>query len=156
MLWKCCTQYANKFGKLSSGHRTGKGQFSFQYQRRAMSKNVQTTAPLHSFHMLARSCWKSFKFSALQSLSRVWLCNPMTAARQASLSITNSWSSLKLMSTESVMPSHPLSFPSSPTFNLSQHQDLFKWVSSLHQVAKVLEYQLQHQSFQWTPRTDLL
>ena len=46
--------------------------------------------------------------------------------------------------------------PSSPAFNLSQHQGLFKWVSSLHQVAKVLEFQLQHQSFQWTLRTDLL
>ena len=50
MLWKCCTQYASKFGKLSSGHRTGKGQFSFQSQRRAMPKNVQTTAHLHSSH----------------------------------------------------------------------------------------------------------
>ena len=61
MLLKCCTQYANKFGKLSSGHRTGKSQFSFQSQRRAMSKNVQTTTQLHSFHMLARLCTKSFK-----------------------------------------------------------------------------------------------
>ena len=52
--------------------------------------------------------------------------------------------------------SHPLTSPSAPTLNLSQHQGLFKWVSSLHQVAKVLEFQLQHQSFQWTPRTDLL
>ena len=52
MLWKCCTQYASKFGKLSSGHRTGKGQFSFQSQRRAMSKNVQTTAQLYSSHTL--------------------------------------------------------------------------------------------------------
>ena len=43
MLWKCCTQYASKFGKLSSGHRTGKCQFSFQFQRRAMPKNIQTT-----------------------------------------------------------------------------------------------------------------
>ena len=43
MLWKCCTQYASKSGKLSSGHRTGKGQFSFQSQRKAMPKNVQTT-----------------------------------------------------------------------------------------------------------------
>ena len=43
MLWKCCTQYASKFGKLSSGHRTGKGQFSFQSQKRAMPKNVQST-----------------------------------------------------------------------------------------------------------------
>ena len=41
MLWKCCTQYASTFGKLSSGHRTGKGQFSFQSQRKAMPKNVQ-------------------------------------------------------------------------------------------------------------------
>ena len=54
MLWKCCTQYASKFGRVSSGHRTGKGQFSFQSQRRAMSKNVQTTAQLHSSHMLAK------------------------------------------------------------------------------------------------------
>ena len=48
MLWKCCTQYASKFGKLSSGHRTGKGQFSFQSQRKAMPKNAQTTTQLHS------------------------------------------------------------------------------------------------------------
>ena len=59
-LLKCCTQYARKFGKLSSGHRTGKGQFSFQSQR-AMPKNVQTTVQLHSFHMLTRLCSKSFK-----------------------------------------------------------------------------------------------
>ena len=52
MLLKCCTQYASKFGKLSSGHRTGKGQFSFQTQRRARPKNVHTTIQLHSFHML--------------------------------------------------------------------------------------------------------
>ena len=51
---KCCTQYVSKFGKLSSGHRTGKGQFSFQSQRKAMPKNVQTTTQLHSFHMLAK------------------------------------------------------------------------------------------------------
>ena len=47
----------------------------------------------------------------------------------------------------SIQPSHPLSSPSPPTFNLSQHQGLFRWVSSLHQVAKVLEFHLQHQSF---------
>ena len=55
-----------------------------------------------------------------------------------------------------IQPSHPLSSPSPPALNLSQHQGLFNWVSSSHQVAKVLEFQLQHQSFQWTPRTDLL
>ena len=52
MLWKCCcTQYANTFGKLSSGCKTGKGQFSFQSQRKAMPKNVQTMTQLHSSHM---------------------------------------------------------------------------------------------------------
>ena len=51
---KCCTQYASKFGKLSSGHRTGKGQFSFQSQRKAMPKNAQTTAQLHSSHTLVK------------------------------------------------------------------------------------------------------
>ena len=53
-----------------------------------------------------------------------------------------------------IQPSHPLLSPS-PALNLSQHQGVFKWVSSSHQVAKVLEFQLQQQSFQWTPRTDL-
>ena len=51
---KCCTQYASKFGKLSSGHRTGKGQFSFQSQRKAMPKSAQITAQLHSSHTLAK------------------------------------------------------------------------------------------------------
>ena len=58
MLWKCCTQSASKFEKLSSGHRTGKGQFSFQSQRKAMTKNAQTTAQLHSSHTLAKKCSK--------------------------------------------------------------------------------------------------
>ena len=57
---------------------------------------------------------------------------------------------------DAIQPSHPLSSPSLPAFNLSQHQGHFRWVSSLHQVAKVLEFQLQHQSFHWTLRTDLL
>ena len=57
---------------------------------------------------------------------------------------------------DAIQPSHPLSFPFPPALNLSQHQGLFQWVSSLHQVAKVLEFQLQHQSFQWTPRMDWL
>ena len=57
---------------------------------------------------------------------------------------------------DAIQPSHPLSSPSPPTFNLSQHQGLFKWVSSSHQVAKVLEFQLPHQSFQWIFRTDYL
>ena len=54
MLLKYCTQYASKFGKPSSGHRTEKSQISFQCQRKAMPKNEQTTTQLHSFHMLAK------------------------------------------------------------------------------------------------------
>ena len=57
---------------------------------------------------------------------------------------------------DAIQPSHPLSSPSPPAPNPSQHQSLFQWVNSLYEVAKVLEFQLQHQSFQRTPRTDLL
>ena len=86
---------------------------------------------------------------------------PWTAARQATLSITNSPSSLKLhvhRVGDAIQPSHPLSSPSPPAPKPSQQQSLFQWVNSLHEVAKVLELQLQlqHQSFQWTPRTDPL
>ena len=61
MLLKGCTQYTNKFGKLSSGYRTGKCQVSFQSRRKEMSKKIQTTIKLYSFHMLVRYCSKSFK-----------------------------------------------------------------------------------------------
>ena len=57
---------------------------------------------------------------------------------------------------DAIPPSHLLLSPSPPAFSLSQHQGLFQWISSSHQVAKVLEFQLQHQSFQWIFRTDFL
>ena len=57
---------------------------------------------------------------------------------------------------DAIQPSHPLSSPSPLAFSLSQHQGLFQWVSSLHQVTKLLEFQLQHQSFQWIFTTDFL
>ena len=98
--------------------------------------------------------------SSVQLLNRVWLfATPWTAAHQASLSFTISWSLLKLMSMELVMPSNHImssvisfssclqSFPAS---------GFFQWVSSSHQMAKLLEFQLQHQSFQWILRTDFL
>ena len=111
-------------------------------------------------------CWESVKLLKLpkaalvQSLSRVQLyATPWTAAHQASLSITNSQSLLKLTSITLVMPSNhlilcrplllqPSIFPSNRVFS--------NWVGSLNQVAKVLEFQLQHQSFQWRFRTDFL
>ena len=86
--------------------------------------------------------------SSVQLLSPVQLfVTPWTAAHQTSLSITNSCSLLRLRCIESVMPSNYLIL-CPPAFNLSQHQGLFQRVSSSHQVAKVLEFQLQHQSFQ--------
>ena len=96
--------------------------------------------------------WQSLGLQGTQSLSCVQLfATPWTTACQASWpsltpeacsnSCPSSWWCLQ--------PSHHLSSPSPPTFNLSQHQGLFHWVSSLHQVAKVLEFQLWHQSFQW-------
>ena len=91
----------------------------------------------------------------VQLLSRVRLfVTSWTAASQASLSMTNSWSLLKLMYIDVIQPSHPLWSPSPPTFNLSQHQSLFQGVSSSHQVARVSEFPLQHQSFQCVFRVD--
>ena len=100
----------------------------------------------------------SVQFSSVAQ-SCLTLCNPMNCStpdlpvRYQLLEFTQThvhWVG------DAIQPSHPLSSPSPPALNLSQHQGLFKWVSSLHQVAKVLEFQLQHQSFQWTSRTDLL
>ena len=112
-------------------------------------------------HKYFYDCNKYFRSSSLFQFSSVTqscptLCVPMDCSTQASLSITNSQSLLKLMSIKSVMPSNYLSSPSPPTLNLSQHWGLFQWVSSLHQIAKVLEHQVQHQSFQWIFRTDFL
>ena len=108
--------------------------------------------------------YSSFQFSSVQSLNHVQLfVTPWTVAHQASLSVTNSRSLLKLMSIESVVPSkhfilcHPLLllpsiFPSIMVF--SNELGLFQWVISLNQVAQVLEFQLQ--SFQWIFWTDFL
>ena len=96
---------------------------------------------------------------SVQSLIHVQLFVTLwNTARQASLSITNSRSSPKLMSIESVMPpNHLILFvPFFSAINLSQHQYLSQEVSSLHQVTKVLQFQLQYQSFQWLFRTDSL
>ena len=106
-------------------------------------RTVTATMKLKDICSLEGKLWQA----SVQSLSCVWLfATPWTAAHQASLSIINSQRLLRLMFTESVMPSHPL-LSSSHAFNLSQNQGLFQGVSSSHQVAKALEPQLQHQSF---------
>ena len=119
-------------------------------------------------HPLSKSllvCFNSIDFPNIQfssvqfSLSHVQLfAIPWIAACQASLSFTNSRSLPKLMSIESVMPSNHLILCCLLSFcpQSSPESGPFQWVSSLHQVAKVLEFQLLHHSFQWTPRTDLL
>ena len=99
------------------------------------------------------------QFSSVQLLSRVRLfATPWITARQASVhhQLPEFTQTHVHRVGDAIQPSHPLSSPSSPAFNLSWHQGLFKWVSFSHQVAKVLGFQLQNQSFQWTPRTDLL
>ena len=98
----------------------------------------------HACFALHNSMWPHWRQFSCSVVS--WFCVTLwTAARQASLSITNSWSLLRLMFIKSVMPSSHFILccpPSPPALNLSQHQGLFKWVSSLHQVAKVLVFQL--------------
>ena len=98
------------------------------------------------------------QFSSVAQLS-LTLCNPMDCrtpdfpVRHQFLELTQTnvhWVS------DTIQPFHPLSPPSPPTLNFSQYQGLFKWVSSSHQVAKVVEFHLQHQSFQWILGTDLL
>ena len=97
------------------------------------------------------------QFSSVQLLSCVWLCDPMNRSMPGlpvHHRLLESTQTHVHWVGDATQPS-TLSSPSPPALNLSQHQGLFKLLSS-SQVAKVLEFQLQHQSFQWTPRTDLL
>ena len=119
------------------------------------SSSTVSTSPFYTPAFPFLPC--KYTNQSVQSLSHVrLLATPWTAARQAFQSITNSWSLLKFMLIESVMPSSHLILcrpsPSPPAFNLSQHQGIFKWVSSSQQVAK----QLHNQTFQWIFRTDNL
>ena len=124
--------------------------------RRNRTNSTHTYTHTHTIYLTIHV---SIYLSLSSCCSVAQLCQPLCdptdyTAHQASLSLTISWSLLKLMSIESVMPSnhlilcHPLLLPP------SIFQDLFQWVSSLHQVAKVLELQHQHQSFQWIFRFD--
>ena len=90
----------------------------------------------------------SIQFSSVQSLSHVWLCDPMNHSAPG-LPVHHQLPEFTQTHVhwvgDAIQPSHPLSSPSPPAPNLFQHQCLYKWVSSSHQVAKVLEFQLQHQ-----------
>ena len=119
---------------------------------------------LHGWHSFLELSVRRVNFSTSVQFSSVaqsylTLCDSMNCSTQGlpvhhqlpeSTQIHVHWSG------DAIQPSHPLLSPSPSALNFSQHQGLFQWVSSLHQVAKVLESQLQHQSFQSTPRTGLL
>ena len=98
MLWKCCTQYASKFGKLGSGHRTGKGQFPFQSQRKAVPKNAQTAAQLHWSHTLAKQCSKFSKpdFSNMETVNFQMFKLVLEKAEEPEIKLLISTGSLKM------------------------------------------------------------
>ena len=99
------------------------------------------------------------RFSPVQSLSCVQLCDPInrsTPGLPVHHQLPEFTQTHVHQVSDAIQPSHPLSSPSPPAPNPSQHQSLFQWVNYSHEMAKVLEFQLQHQSFQWTFRTDLL
>ena len=106
-----------------------------------------------SWHVCVKSCCTPYSFRSLPSLRRVQLDDPMDRSMPG-FPVHHHLLELAQTHVRSVsdatQPSHPLSSPSPPTFDPSQNQGLLLWVSSSHQVAKVLEFQLQHQSFQWT------
>ena len=110
-------------------------------------------------HMVPFAGKRNVQFNSVQSISCVRLCDPMNRSTPG-LPVHHQLLKFTQIHAhqvgDAIQPSHPLSPPSPPAPNPSQHQGLFQWVKSLHEVAKVLEFQLQHQSFQWTPRTDLL
>ena len=114
------------------------------------------------FWLCCSACGILVSLSSVQLLSRVQLfATPWTACSTPGFPVCHQLPELAQTHvhrfSDTIQPSHPLLSPSPPSFSLSQYQGLFNWVSSLHQVAKVLQFQLlQHQSFQWTPRTNLL
>ena len=117
---------------------------------------------LFTFHF-TDYCYNWASFSRVLQLSSVsqpclTLCNPMDCSMRLPCpsSTPRAYSSSCPSCRWCHSSSHPLSAPSPPTFNLSQHQSFFQWVGSLHHVAKVLEFQFQHQSFQWIFRADFL
>ena len=104
------------------------------------------------------SSFSSVQFSSVAQ-SCPTLCNPMnrsTPGLPVHHQLQEFTQTHVHRASDAIQPSHPLSTPSSPAPNPSQHQSLFQWANSSHEVAKVLEFQLQHHSLQSNPRADLL
>ena len=123
----------------------------------ALASGFFTTVPPGKAQYVLDMCYYTCNQFSSVAQSRLTLCHPMDCSTPG-LPVHHQLPELAQTHVHPVgdakQPSHPLWSPSPPAFNLSQHQDLFQWVSSLYQVAKVLEFQLQHQSFQWIFRTD--
>ena len=121
-------------------------------------KSKMSKAKNYSFPHLSLPIFPNIQFSSVAQ-SCPTLCDPMnrsTPGLPVHHQIPEFTQTHVHWVGDAIQPSHPLLPPSPPAPNPSQHQGLFQWVNSLHEVAKVLEFQLQHQSFQWTLRTDLL
>ena len=139
------------------------GKMSLEKTMRKQQHILSMQYEVYDFIKWNSSCHRSvilfsFRFSSVAQ-SCPTLCDPMDCSTPGPpvhhqlLEFTQThvhWTG------DAIQPSHSLSSPSPPAFNPSQHQGLFKWVSSSYQVAKVLEFQLQHQSFQWIFRSDFL
>ena len=144
------------------------------YEMTPWQQSLSSLAPLGYFYI--RACWYQWKVSNMTYKKVYSSLNPFSSVQFSRSVVSDSLRPHELQHarppcpspTPGVysnscpsspwchQPSHPLSSPSPPAPNPSQHQGLFQWVNSSHEVAKVLEFQLQHQSFQWTPSTDLL
>ena len=120
-------------------------------------KNARLSQPPTSYICSMKQC--NWLLSSVQWLSHVWLCDPMDCSIPG-FSVYHQLPEFTQTHvhwiSDAIQPSHPLSSPSPPAPNPFQHQSLFQWVNSSHEVAKVLEFQLQHHSFQRNPRADLL
>ena len=116
-------------------------------------KNSSSDTERHPHYMLSKISFISVQFSHSVVSNSLWPQGLQPTSLPCPSPIPGAQTCVHWVG-DAIQPSHPLLSPSPPTFNLSQHQGLFQWVSSLLQVAKVLEFQLQHQSLQWTFRTD--
>ena len=127
------------------------------WQRLSLGKEIEQLGDQEGGWIFITCLWYSVQFSSVTQ-SCTTLCDPMDCSKPG-FPIHHQLPEFTQTHVhwvgDATKPSHPLSSPSPPTSNLSQHQGLFKWVISLHQVVKVLAFQLQHQSFRWIFRTDL-
>ena len=124
-------------------------------------EGLESRFPPYSIHLapkILRNGYPSFQFNSVAQSCPI-LCDPMNRSTPG-LPVHHQLPEFTQTHVhgvgDAIQPSHPLSSPSPTAPNPSQHQGLFQWVNSSHEVVKVLEIQLQHQSLQWTPRTDLI